>query len=182
MIRFFDIFFSCIGLCLCFPLFIIIYVLCLFDTGAPLFRQERVGLGQSTFLLIKFRTMKIDAASMATHLIDKTVVTRLGRALRSSKLDELPQLWNVLKGDMSLVGPRPCLSNQIDLITERALRNVFDIRPGITGLAQIKSVDMSTPRLLAEIDAEMLGELSIVLYFKIIFKTLLGYGRGDSVK
>src|SRR5690606_11605660 len=97
-----------------------------------------------------------DTASVATHLADATAVTPLGQLLRRTKLDELPQLWNVLKGDMSLVGYRPCLFSQEELIAERATRGIFDARPGITGLAQINGIDMSTPRLLAETDAEMI--------------------------
>ncbi len=87
-------------------------------------------------------------------------MTKLGRFLRKTKLDELPQLWNVLKGEMSLVGPRPCLFNQRQLIKEREMRNVLDVRPGITGLAQVNEIDMSTPELLAKTDAKMVRQLS----------------------
>jgi O-antigen biosynthesis protein WbqP len=97
--------------------------------------------------------MRPGTSSVATHLADVNAVTRVGRFLRRTKLDELPQLWNVLKGEMSLVGPRPCLFNQTELISERASRGVFDVRPGITGLAQIQGIDMSTPKLLAETDS-----------------------------
>jgi len=102
--------------------------------------------------------------------------------LRRTKLDELPQLWNVLKGEMSLVGPRPCLFNQTELISERASRDVFDARPGITGLAQVNNIDMSTPKLLAETDARMLQEMTASAYFKYIFMTVGGKGAGDVVK
>jgi lipopolysaccharide/colanic/teichoic acid biosynthesis glycosyltransferase len=126
--------------------------------------------------------MRPDTASVASHLADPSAITPLGAFLRSSKLDELPQLWNVLKGEMSLVGPRPCLFNQVDLINERAVRAVFDIRPGITGLAQVNKVDMSTPKFLAETDARMLKELTVSSYFKYIFMTIGGKGSGDVVK
>lgn len=126
--------------------------------------------------------MRPDTASVATHLADAAAVTPLGKFLRRSKLDELPQLWNVLKGEMSLVGPRPCLFNQKELIAERASRGVFTARPGITGLAQIQGIDMSTPRLLAETDARMLGELGVGAYFRYILKTVTGSGRGDRIK
>jgi lipopolysaccharide/colanic/teichoic acid biosynthesis glycosyltransferase len=96
------------------------------------------------------------------------------RILRRTKLDELPQLWNVLKGEMSLVGPRPCLFNQKELIQERAARKVFDIRPGITGLAQVQEIDMSTPKLLAETDAQMLETLCVKDYFRYILLTVTG--------
>ena len=102
--------------------------------------------------------------------------------LRRTKLDELPQLWNVLKGEMSFVGPRPCLFNQTELIAERRSRGVFEARPGITGLAQVSNIDMSTPKLLAEIDAHMLKELTMPAYFKYIFMTVGGKGSGDVVK
>jgi lipopolysaccharide/colanic/teichoic acid biosynthesis glycosyltransferase len=154
----------------------------LWDTGAPLFRQQRVGRHQRPFVLVKFRTMRPGTASVATHLADAAAITPFGRFLRRSKLDELPQLWNVLKGDMSLVGPRPCLPNQQELIEERAARGVFAARPGITGLALISGIDMSTPRLLAETDARMLQDLGLRAYFSYIFKTLAGAGRGDRIR
>lgn len=125
--------------------------------------------------------MPVDTASVATHLVGKSSVTRLGAFLRKTKLDELPQLLNVLKGEMSLVGPRPCLFNQHELITERQLRNVFDVRPGITGLAQVNEIDMSTPKTLAEWDEKMLSSLSLKSYFTYIFQTVLGKGSGDRV-
>ncbi|BES70787.1 hypothetical protein RE428_18050 [Marinobacter nanhaiticus D15-8W] len=126
--------------------------------------------------------MKKDTASVASHLASKDAITRFGRFLRRSKLDELPQLWNVLTGEMSLVGPRPCLFSQEKLISEREIRNVYDSRPGITGLAQINDIDMSTPRLLAETDAKLLAELNVRNYFHYIVMTLLGKGSGDRVK
>ncbi len=153
-----------------------------FDNRSPLFRQQRVGRYQQPFMLMKFRTMRLDTASVATHLADASAITRFGRFLRRTKLDELPQLWNVLKGDMSLVGPRPCLFNQEELIAERAKRDVFNIRPGITGLAQIQGIDMSTPELLAKTDAEMLKRLDLMSYFRFICLTVLGKGAGDRVR
>jgi lipopolysaccharide/colanic/teichoic acid biosynthesis glycosyltransferase len=117
--------------------------------------------------------MKPSAASVATHLADPNAVTKLGTVLRKTKLDELPQLWNVLRGDMSLVGPRPCLFNQTELIAERAARKVFAIRPGITGLAQVQGIDMSTPVLLAETDAKLLADLTVSTYLRYIFATIL---------
>ncbi|UIN21945.1 sugar transferase [Herbaspirillum frisingense] len=182
MLRMLDILFSLLGLLLTSPLLVLLFVLGLFDTGSPLFRQTRVGRHQRPFVLVKFRTMKPDTQSMATHLASPASVTRIGSMLRRTKLDELPQLWNVLTGEMSLVGPRPCLFNQTELIAERAQRRVFDARPGITGLAQVKGVDMSTPRLLAEIDARMLAEMNLAHYLKFIVQTATGSGRGDRIK
>jgi len=182
MTRFFDILLALVGLFAGLPLFAILLLLGFFDTGSPIFRQVRVGRFQRPFTLLKFRTMRPDTASVATHLADASAITSLGRFLRRTKLDELPQLWNVLKGDMSLVGPRPCLLSQEELVAERASLGVFNVRPGITGLAQIKGIDMSTPRLLAEIDAEMIRSLSLRNYFRYVFLTALGKGAGDRVK
>lgn len=182
MIRLFDFIFSFLGLLFGFPILMILFLLGLIDTGSPLFRQERVGRNQKPFMLIKFRTMRLNTASVASHLAATDAITPLGGFLRRTKLDELPQLWNVLKGEMSLVGPRPCLLNQTELIVERALRGVFGARPGITGLAQINNIDMSKPKLLSEIDACMLKELRLSTYFKYIFLTVTGRGRGDAVK
>ena len=182
MLRFFDFTFALVGLIFAFPVLLAIYVLGLFDTGSPLFRQERVGRHQKPFVLVKFRTMKIDTASVASHLASSASITRMGAFLRKTKLDELPQLWNVLKGEMSLVGPRPGLFNQQELTTERAQRGVFDVRPGITGLAQLSDIDMSTPKLLAETDQRMIRELTLAHYFKYILMTVLGKGAGDRVR
>jgi lipopolysaccharide/colanic/teichoic acid biosynthesis glycosyltransferase len=182
MLRLLDVVFSIAGLLLGAPVLFAIYVVGLFDMGSPLFRQERVGRDQKQFTLVKFRTMRPDTASVASHLADASAITRLGAFLRRTKLDELPQLWNVLKGEMSLVGPRPCLFNQTELIAERHSRGVFNARPGITGLAQVNNIDMSTPKLLAETDANMLQGLTLALYFKYIFMTVGGKGAGDRVK
>lgn len=182
MTRLFDVVLSLAGLVVSAPAFLLLYVLVWFDTKSPLFRQERVGRHQKQFTLVKFRTMRPDTASVATHLADISAVTKLGHFLRRSKLDELPQLWNVIKGEMSLVGPRPCLFNQTELIEERAARGVFAARPGITGLAQINGIDMSTPKLLAETDAQMLKGLGVAAYFTYIIKTVTGAGRGDRIR
>jgi len=182
MLRLLDFIFSLMGLVFGAPVLLFIYLLGLFDTGSPLFCQERVGRDLRPFILVKFRTMRPDTASVASHLADVSAITRLGRFLRRTKLDELPQLWNVLKGEMSLVGPRPCLFNQTELIVERHNRGVFNARPGITGLAQVKNIDMSTPKLLAETDARMLQGLTFASYFKYIFMTVGGKGAGDGVK
>ena len=182
MIRLFDVIFSLLGLVLGFPILLALTVIGLFDTGSPLFRQLRVGRHQKPFTLVKFRTMKMDTASVASHLASAASITSFGRFLRRTKLDELPQLWNVLWGHMSLVGPRPCLFNQEELIQERAQRGVLEARPGITGLAQVNDIDMSTPRLLAETDAKMLAQLTVFEYFRYIVLTVLGKGSGDRVK
>ena len=181
VIRLLDILFAILGLAVLFPLFLLLFLAGWRDTGSPLFRQPRLGLGQVPFVLTKFRTMAIGTHSVATHLVDGNSVTRFGGFLRKTKLDELPQLWNVLKGDMSLVGPRPCLPSQQVLIQARAKRGVFAVRPGITGLAQVRGIDMSTPELLAETDAKMLERFSVRQYFHYIFLTISGRGAGDRV-
>lgn len=182
MTRLLDLVLSAAGLLFGAPILALIYILGLLDTGSPLFRQERVGRNQKPFTLVKFRTMSLNTASVASHLASASSITSLGKFLRRTKLDELPQLWNVLKGEMSLVGPRPNLFNQTELITERAALKVYDARPGITGLAQINDIDMSTPELLAKTDREMLDTLSVRKYFEYIFLTVSGKGQGDRVK
>ncbi|SDK74448.1 Sugar transferase involved in LPS biosynthesis (colanic, teichoic acid) [Franzmannia pantelleriensis] len=182
MTRLLDILFSAVGLVLGFPVLLALLVVGYFDTGSPLFRQRRVGRHQKPFTLVKFRTMKPDTASVASHLADASSITPFGRFLRRTKLDELPQLWNVLKGEMSLVGPRPCLFNQQELIDAREQRGVHLSRPGITGLAQVNDIDMSTPELLAETDAKMLASLTLGAYFRYIVLTALGKGTGDRVR
>ena len=181
MIRIFDILFSLIGLVVGIPVLLVIWTLGFFDTGSPIFRQERVGRNMKSFTLFKFRTMSRDTDSVASHLASRSSITLFGRFLRKRKLDELPQLWNVLKGDMSLVGPRPNLFNQEELIQARDALDVYSVRPGITGLAQVKGIDMSSPQLLAKTDAEMISTLSVVNYFKYIFLTVAGKGQGDKV-
>ncbi|MGF1689534.1 sugar transferase [Photobacterium japonica] len=180
--RFLDFFFAFCGLLCLAPLFLIIYVIGKLDTGHPIFRQERVGRNQQPFILVKFRTMPVDTVSVATHLVDANAVTRLGAFLRKTKLDELPQLINVLKGEMSLVGPRPCLFNQTDLLTERAAQGVLGELPGITGLGQINGVDMSTPVALAHLEREMIDTFTLKAYFAYILQTAIGRGAGDRIK
>lgn len=182
MTRIFDILFSFFGLLILSPIIFLILIIGYFDTGSPIFRQERVGKGKQPFSLMKFRSMHVNAPSVATHLANASSITPFGGFLRKSKLDELPQLWNVFMGDMSFVGPRPNLFNQVELIHERDLRGVYSVRPGITGLAQINKIDMSTPQLLAETDAKMIQELNTLSYFKYIFLTVFGKGFGDRVR
>ena len=180
MLRFFDVVFSLLGLTFGAPVLLVIYLVGLFDTGSPLFRQERVGRNQKPFILVKFRTMRVGTASVASHLADVQAITPMGQFLRRTKLDELPQLWNVLWGDMSLVGPRPGLFNQQELLRARQQHGVFKARPGITGLAQVSGIDMSTPELLAQTDARMLAGLTLGRYFGYIVQTVLGSGQGDA--
>lgn len=171
LIRTLDILFSVIGFIVLLPLFFILIVACYCDTKYPIFWQTRVGKNRSYFTILKFRTMKIATSNLPTHLIDEQSVTLLGGFLRKYKLDELPQLWNVLIGDMSIVGPRPCLINQTELIEERCKHNIFSFKPGITGLAQIEDVDMKDPVYLTAVDKQMMSNLSFKNYMKYIWVT-----------
>ncbi|MGH1440782.1 MAG: sugar transferase [Cellvibrionaceae bacterium] len=182
IIRLFDLGLSVIGLAALSPLFVIIYIAGLFDTGSPLFFQERLGMNKKIFKLIKFRSMQPNAAQVGTHLANINDITTLGKILRRSKLDEIPQLINVILGDMSLVGPRPGLPTQKKLTEERSKRNVFNYKPGITGLGQIKEVDMSTPIKLSIYDQAMNRNLNLCLYGILLFHTITGKGYGDRVK
>jgi len=172
MIRIFDFLFSLIGLIFLFPLLILIFLIGLFDNGSSLFIQKRVGYNLKPFSLIKFRTMPVGIRSAGTHLIKNIKFSSFGFFLRRTKIDEIPQLFNVLIGDMSLVGPRPCLFNQRKLIYERKKRGVFKERPGITGLAQISDISMKTPLLLAKTDQKMIKDMSLYNYFFYIFMTI----------
>lgn len=174
-VRFFDLVFSGLGLLVLAPLgIILLFASLLFQPGPPLYFQSRVGWKEKIFIMIKFRTMKPETISQATHLVCTDAITPWGNLLRLAKIDEIPQLWNVLLGEMSLVGPRPCLPNQDDLIRERRHRGVFMARPGITGLAQILGVDMSTPTKLAETDARMIHGFCLHSYFVILLFTIFG--------
>ena len=182
MYRLIDFVAALLGLILAFPLFLVVLIIGYFDTGSPLFFQKRVGKNKKPFTLVKFRTMSVDTKSVASHLASSASITKLGAFLRKTKLDELPQLWNVLTGDMSLVGPRPNLFNQEDLIKARDSKNVYSVRPGITGLAQIQNIDMSTPVKLAKTDSIMIKKMTLKNYFLYIIKTVTGAGAGDAVK
>ncbi|GHX01139.1 lipid carrier--UDP-N-acetylgalactosaminyltransferase [Vibrio cholerae] len=182
MIRILDFLAAFLGLLFLWPVLLIVTIVGLFDTGSPIFVQERVGRNKKPFKLIKFRTMSVDTQSVASHLASTSSITKLGAFLRKTKIDELPQLINVLKGEMSLVGPRPNLFNQEELIAERDALGVYDVLPGVTGLAQVQNIDMSTPRLLAQTDKKMIDTLTLKDYFRYILMTATGSGAGDAVK
>lgn len=153
----------------------------LVDRSSPLFRQQRVGRCGRPFLLYKLRTMRADSPNLPTHESSASHVTLLGRFLRRTKIDELPQLINVLRGDMSFVGPRPCLPSQIDLIHRREELGVLTLRPGITGVSQIVGLDMSQPAILATSDATYLRPWSLRTDLAILSRTFLGGGSGDAL-
>ncbi|AZG35364.1 sugar transferase [Shewanella psychromarinicola] len=182
MIRVLDFFAAFFGLLLLWPVLLVVTFIGMFDTGSPIFVQTRVGRNKKPFKLIKFRTMSVETQSVASHLASNASITKLGDFLRKTKIDELPQLINVVKGEMSLVGPRPNLFNQEELIKERDTLGVYDVLPGVTGLAQVQNIDMSTPKLLAQTDKQMIDTLNIKNYFKYILMTVTGSGSGDAVK
>jgi lipopolysaccharide/colanic/teichoic acid biosynthesis glycosyltransferase len=173
---------AAIILILLLPLIAILWlVIRLGSPGPAIFAQTRVGKGQAPFTLYKFRTMKRDTASVGTHEVGVSAVTKAGKFLRKTKLDELPQAINLLRGEMTLVGPRPCLPVQEELVDARSALGVFAMKPGITGYAQIREIDMSRPQELAQSDHIYMKLQSLVLNFKIILLTAFGRGRGDRV-
>lgn len=147
--------------------------------GPGIYAQMRIGLGGQPFTFYKFRTMEQGTVQAATHEVSASSVTRIGRFLRKSKLDELPQLFNIVRNELSLVGPRPCLPTQKELIRERKKRAVLEMKPGLTGLAQINGIAMDDPRRLAQWDARYMALRSIPLDLRIILATALGRGSGD---
>ncbi len=171
--RFFDLCIAFIGLIISAPVVLVCLFVGTVEFGRPIFAQRRVGIGQKSFNLYKLRSMPVGTAEVPTHFADTRSLSFYGRFIRASKLDEIPQLINVLKGEMSLVGPRPCLPSQEELINERQRHLVFDVLPGITGLAQIENIDMSTPVKLAEKDAQMISSFSLNTYLLIMLKTFI---------
>ncbi len=182
MIRIFDFLIALIGIIILMPLMFVIFFILYLENKSPFFLQERIGKNLKSFTLIKFRTMSKGTKNCATHLVDSSRITTLGAFLRRTKLDEIPQLWNVLKGEMSFVGPRPCLPIQKELIEFRKELNIHHFQPGITGLAQVRGIDMSKPLLLAKTEYKMIKEFNLINYFWFIFITLIGNGFGDRVK
>jgi O-antigen biosynthesis protein WbqP len=146
----------------------------------PFFLQIRLGRNEQLFRLLKIRTMFANTPQGASHEIGMASVLRTGHIIRKLKIDELPQLWNVLVGEMSLVGPRPGLPIQHELIEARRSQGVYELRPGITGVSQIAGLDMSTPKRLAESDAQYLGPWRLQRDLAILWRTVNGSGRGDA--
>jgi len=181
--RAFDFTAALFGMVLLSPVIAIAMAAIRMETPGPaLFAQTRVGRGGLVFTCYKLRTMRTGIGDKPSHEVGASAITPLGAKLRRWKLDELPQLWNVFRGEMSLVGPRPCLPSQTELIEARRARGVLNVRPGVTGVAQIRGVDMSNPVLLATTDAEYLLDRSFFNDIKLIFMTVLGAGRGDAVR
>ncbi|NJC34187.1 lipopolysaccharide/colanic/teichoic acid biosynthesis glycosyltransferase [Sphingomonas jejuensis] len=152
------------------------------DHANPFFVQTRLGRDERPFRLVKLRTMRIGTGDRPSHETARGNITRTGALMRRTKLDELPQLWNVLCGDMSFVGPRPGLPSQIELAESRRRYGVDRLLPGITGVSQVRGLDMSTPELLARTDGDYLGDWSAMRDIKLLIRTGLGSGRGDAAK
>jgi lipopolysaccharide/colanic/teichoic acid biosynthesis glycosyltransferase len=148
--------------------------------GSPLFVQNRMGRGLRPFRMLKLRTMYADTEHVASHHVGQDRITRVGRVLRKLKLDELPQVLNVIGGSMSIVGPRPCLPSQTELIDARAARGLFAYRPGVTGPAQLQGVDMSEPVRLAEVEAGYFHRATLAGDFALMVRTVFGHGAGDA--
>lgn len=183
MRRFVEILFATIALALASPvIFLGLVLVRLTSPGPALFRQTRVGVGKKEFVCLKLRTMKTGTKQLGTHEVSASSVTPVGKFLRATKLDELPQLINILRGEMGFVGPRPCLPSQVELIEERDSRGVFTVLPGITGLGQVRGIDMSEPARLAECDAEYVRNRSLWFDIQLVWRTFLGSGRGDRVR
>lgn len=177
-----DILFSSVGLAVAAPILLVAMILhWTTSSGSAIFVQPRIGRHERVFNCLKLRTMNPNTPQAATHEVSASAVTPVGGILRRLKIDELPQLWNVMKGDMSLVGPRPCLPSQTALIEARRQRGLYTIRPGITGPAQIRGIDMSDPETLAAADEAWLQNPGLIRYFNILIATAVGAGAGDRV-
>jgi O-antigen biosynthesis protein WbqP len=184
MKKLFDRSAALVGLILAAPVIAILAILIRRESEGPaIFSQDRVGLDGRMFRCRKLRTMAANVPNVPTHHASSAHITKLGALLRRTKLDELPQLWNILRGEMSFVGPRPCLPSQTQLIEERRQRGVLTILPGITGLAQVNDIDMSDPVRLAEKDAEYLANRSFLGDLHLIYRTVFQRaGSGDRVR
>ena len=183
--RLFDIVFSLIAILVLSPIFFVIAILVLIDTkGFPIFRQKRIGKNNKEFLILKFRSMNVNTPKdVPTHLLENPdqYISRFGRWIRKSSIDELPQLFNIFIGQMSFIGPRPALWNQIDLITGRTNNNVQLLRPGLSGLAQCYGRDDISIEKKIELDTEYLHKFSLLLDIKLIFVSLKNALTGKDV-
>lgn len=183
--RFFDISFSLIGLIVLAPIFLILSIAIKLDSAGPvLFKQHRIGINKSKFNILKFRTMKIDAPKdTPTHLLENPnqYITPLGNFMRKTSLDELPQIWNVLVGEMSIIGPRPALWNQENLILERDKYGANDIPPGLTGLAQINGRDEIPIELKAKFDGEYAQNIGFWMDVKCFILTIVSVIKSEGV-
>jgi len=184
--RIIDFILSLIAMIILWPVFLIIAILIKLDSKGPvLFKQKRVGKDKKHFYILKFRTMRTDTPKdMPTHMLKnpEVFITRVGKFLRKTSLDELPQIINILKGEMSIIGPRPALWNQYDLIDERDKYGANEVYPGLTGWAQINGRDELPIDIKAKYDGEYVKKMSFVFDVKIFFKTIFSVLRSEGVK
>lgn len=183
--RLIDIILSFVGLIILIPFFIIFAIIIKIESRGPVFfKQKRFGKDKKLFMIYKFRTMRNDTPKdMPTHMLQgaERYITKFGGIMRKTSIDELPQIINILKGDMSIIGPRPALWNQEDLIEERDKYGANDIRPGLTGLAQISGRDELEIPIKAKFDGEYVEKISLFFDIKIFFKTILKVFKHDGV-
>lgn len=171
------------GLLIISPFLFFAAIAIIIEDGMPiLFFQERVGKDQSIFKIIKIRTLKIEAPNIGTDQLKDEYKLKCGKLIRKIKLDEFPQLINVLRGDINLIGPRPGLVSQIDLSQHRNAKGIYEIKPGITGLSQVLGYDMSDPAKLAEIDEIYIKKQSLCINFLILISTFISFPKKYLIK
>lgn len=183
--RLVDIILSLIGLIVLSPIFLIIIVVIKLDSRGPvLFKQKRIGVNKKHFYMLKFRTMRIDTPKdTPTHLLvnPEQYITKIGKFLRKTSLDELPQIWNIFVGEMSIIGPRPALWNQFDLIAERDKYGANNVRPGLTGWAQINGRDELPIEVKAKLDGDYINRVGLWMDVKCFFGTVVSVVKSDGV-
>lgn len=165
------------------PMLIVALVIKIDDPGPAIFKQERIGINKSRFWLYKFRSMKVNTPDIPTHLLENPdqYISKVGKFIRKTSIDELPQLFNILKGDMSVIGPRPALWNQADLEAERDKYGANDVRPGLTGWAQINGRDELEIPVKAKLDGEYVEKMSFLFDCKCFFGTIKSVLKSDGV-
>jgi len=183
--RFIDIVLSFVGIVVLSPMWLILILAIKLDSkGSVFFKQKRFKKDKKFFYILKFRTMRTDTPKdMPTHLLENPdmYITKVGRFLRKTSLDEIPQMWNILKGDMSIIGPRPALYNQLDLIDERDKYGANDIKPGLTGWAQINGRDELPIDVKARLDGEYVEKMSFIFDVKCFFLTIFKVLKSEGV-
>ncbi|MCM3090642.1 MULTISPECIES: sugar transferase [unclassified Cytobacillus] len=180
-----DIVLSFIALVVLFPIFLILIIAIKLESRGPvLFKQKRVGLHKTYFNILKFRTMRIDTPKdTPTHLLvnPDQYITKMGKFLRKTSLDEIPQVWNIFIGQMSIIGPRPALWNQYDLIAERDKYGANDVPPGLTGWAQINGRDELPIEIKAKLDGEYVKKIGFLMDVRCFFSTIISVVKSDGV-
>lgn len=183
--RIVDFILALLGIIILSPVLLILCIAIKVDSKGPIiFKQKRVGINKTHFYILKFRTMKVDTPKeMPTHMLENPdfFITKVGKFLRKTSLDELPQLFNILKGDMAVIGPRPALWNQYDLIEERDTYHANDVRPGLTGLAQISGRDELEIPVKAKIDGKYAQNISFMMDLKCFMGTIVAVFKSDGV-